>query len=135
MVHVYGHQWKFISETIGNQYETVRSFYKSYLEHNTIFPKQGRPIKIDDNEKTNIVNHFQNMPTDTLRNASTNYDFSPSSIKKVLNENKIQFFQKIPVCPLKQNHLNNRVNFCANMINVPPQSIIFTDESTVEVDL
>ena len=78
IVYVYGHQWKFISETIGHPYETVRSLYKSYLEHNTIFPKQGRPIQIDDNEKTNIVSHFQNTPTDSLRNASTNFNLSPS---------------------------------------------------------
>lgn len=135
MVYVYGHRWKFSSETIGHPYETVRNFYKSYLEHDTIFPKQGRPIKIDDNEKTNIVNHFRNTATGTLRNASTNFDLSPSSIRKVLNENKIQFFQKILVCPLKQTHFNNRVNFFGNMINAPQQNIIFTDESTVEVDL
>ena len=29
LVYAYGHQWKFISKTIGHPYETVKSFYKS----------------------------------------------------------------------------------------------------------
>lgn len=46
MVYVDGHQWKMINEKIGHPYETVQSFYKSYLKHGTILPKQGRQIKI-----------------------------------------------------------------------------------------
>lgn len=55
MVYVYGHQWKMISETIENPYDTVQTIYKNYLKHDTILHKQGRPIKIDSNLQDHVV--------------------------------------------------------------------------------
>lgn len=135
MVYVYGHQWKMISETIGHPYETVRSFYKSYIKHDTILPKQGRPIKIDNNLQDQVVKKMEENPTNTLRNVANELPLSPTSVRNILNQNHIQFFQQIAVCPLSPTHVGNRVNFCNNMLNALPQNIIFTDESSVEVNL
>lgn len=60
---------------------------------------------------------------------------SPTSVKNILNQNHIQFFQPIEVYPLSLTHTENRVNFCNNMLNVLQQSIIFTDKSSIDVDL
>ena len=135
MVYVYGHQWKFISESIGHPYDTVKNFYKSYLKHGSILPKQGRPIKIDNDIKERVVQTIEQNPTSTLRCVANNFPICATSVKNILNEHKIQFFQQIPICPLNPNHVTNRINFCNNMINTMPQNIIFTDESSVEVNL
>ena len=135
MVYVYGHQWKFISESIGHQYDIVKSFYKSYLKHDSILPKQGRPIKIDNDIKERVVQAMEQNPTSTLRCVANNFPICATSVKNILNEHKIQFFQQIPICPLNPNHVTNRINFCNNMINTMPQNIIFTDENSVEVNL
>lgn len=46
MVYVYGHQWKMISETLGHPYETVRSFYKSYIKHGNKIMRQHTMLSI-----------------------------------------------------------------------------------------
>ena len=135
MVSQIGKQWKMISETIERPYETVRSFYNSYIQHNTIFPQRGRPKKIDDDLKASVVGYMDADPTNTLRSVADDFPICPASVRNILNENSINFYRPIPICPLTDNHVNNRMTFCTNMLINLPQNIIFTDESTVEVNL
>ncbi|KAK8889821.1 hypothetical protein M9Y10_034575 [Tritrichomonas musculus] len=75
-------------------YDTVKSFYKSYLKHGSILPKQGRPIKIDNDIKERVVQTMEQNPTSTLRCVANNFQICATSVKNILNEHKIHFFCK-----------------------------------------
>ena len=114
-----------------------KKFY-SYKKYNTIFPKQGRPKKVDDETEQNIVNSMRNNPLQTLRDVAEENNVSKPTAKTVLNDNKIKYYRMTPVAPLDQSHKNNRLSMCDIILSyqysqLPP--IIFTDESTVCEDL
>ena len=130
--------WKRIGETIGRNPETCKKFFYSYKKYNTIFPKQGRPKKVDDETEQNIVNSMRNNPLQTLRDVAEENNVSKPTAKTVLNDNKIKYYRMTPVAPLDQSHKNNRLSMCDIILSyqysqLPP--IIFTDESTVCEDL
>lgn len=129
----YEHQWTRIANEIGKNKETVRSFYYSFVEHQTISPKRGRPKKINEAVKDNVVKYIENNPTNTLRNVSQNFQISEPSAKQILNDNKIYFQKIMPTVPLKDVHKQNRSIFCTNYILNPYPNVIFTDESTVQI--
>lgn len=135
LIEKYGTQWKRISDEIGQNLETIRSFYKQYKKTDMLSPKRGRPVEIDQQTKTGVVNFMQAHPKSTLQDISNNFDICPNSAKTILNSNKIHYFKPMAVCPLTARHKNNRTSFSNNMLNGAPQNIIFTDESTVRVDL
>ena len=135
LIERYGTQWQRISSEIGKNSETIRSFYKQYQKTGLLSPKRGRPIEIDQQTKNGVVNFIQGSPKSTLREASSNFNISPNSTKTILNTNQIRYFKPISICPLTDRHKNNRIFFTNNMLNGIPQNIIFTDESTVRVDL
>lgn len=77
-------------------------------------------------------------PTQKLNNLSADVHYVKSTIKNILNENKIRYFKKTPFVGLNDQHKIARVTMC-NMIStyqyqyLPP--IIFTDESTIRENL
>ena len=86
-------QWKRIGETIGRNPETCKKFFYSYKKYNTIFPKQGRPKKVDDETEQNIVNSMRNNPLQTLRDVAEENNVSKPTAKTVLNDNKIKYYR------------------------------------------
>ena len=129
----YEHQWTRIANEIGKNKETVRSFYNSFLEHQTINPKRGRPKKITDDVKDGVVKYIENNPTNTLNDVSQNFHISEPSAKQILNENKIYYHKPIATVPLKEIHKTNRIIFWTNYLLNPYPNVIFTDESTVQI--
>lgn len=53
------HQWKLIGENIQRSPDTCKKFYNSYLTNGTIFPKQGRPPKVNDSIKQSVVDSMR----------------------------------------------------------------------------
>lgn len=139
LVEINGKHWKFIAENIpGRSDSTIKSFYKSYEIHGTIFPKLGRPVKITQEIKDDVVKSIEDDPEQHLNDLSSKFDISTTSTKKGLNTNGISYHEKIPITPLKPQHIEARLNMCDRFLIFDYKSlwpIIFTDESTVIVDL
>ncbi len=117
---------------------TLRSFSNSYNNHQTISPTRGRPIEINEDTKQSVTGFMLAEPTQSLFNVAQDFDISTVSVRTILHQNKIQYFDKTPMVELKEYHKRARVNMCRqistiNYRNLPP--IVFTDESTVRVDL
>lgn len=138
LVNQFGNQWSLIGNKIGRCKETVKKFYKSYLQFNTISPKSGRPITITNNIKKSVCALMLSYPTQSLEVVSNNFNISKSTTKNILNENKIKYYSRSAVVPLKPQHKNARINMSKLIVTYPPRSlppIIFTNESTVCVNL
>lgn len=138
-VNKYGRKWKFIATQIPNRSEsTIKSFYNTYLKKETIFPKLGRPPKITDEVKQEVINSIEEDPEQHLTNLSYDNDISTTGAKKILNDNGYSYHQKIAITPLKPDHINARLNLCNRFLVYDYGQlwpIIFTDESTIIVDL
>lgn len=137
-VEKYGHQWKYIGEKRGRSADTVKSFYKTYMTFGTISPKRGRPKEITDELKEMVVQDMLDNPLQSLQSAANKFDAAKSTIKKILNENRIEFFKRTPVSPLTEEHKNKRLEIVSMICSVEPRSlppIVFTDESSIYVDL
>lgn len=75
-------------------------------------------------------------PLQNLYDITKEFNLAESTVKKILNENKIKYFQRIPVSPLTGVHKKNRVKICEKIISVPFKDfwpIIFSDELSIEI--
>lgn len=54
-----------------------------------------------------------------MNNISEHFNFSPSTIKDILNQNKIQYFERILVTPLTNDHKQKHFEICKKIIAVP----------------
>lgn len=135
LVKVYGHQWKRIAAQVGRNWETVRSFYSSYEKHQTINPKLGRPVSITEELKDGVVGFMDSEPTNNLRDVAYNFSLSTTSVRGILNDNSIHYHKPIPTVPLLPTHKMNRIAFCTNYLNNMCPNVIFTDESTIQIQL
>lgn len=77
------HQWKLIVERIQRSPDTCKKFYNSYLTNGTIFPKQGRPPKVNDSIKQSVVDSMRKDPTQSLEDVSVPNDISKPTAKKM----------------------------------------------------
>ena len=129
-----GHNWTSIGQSINRSPETCKKFYQSYKKFGTIYPKQGRPPKINDEVKQDVVKSMKNNPKQSLSDVGSQNNISKTSTKTILNDNKIKYYQMTPIPPLDDQHKTARLELCDiilsyHYLQLPP--IIFTDESTV----
>lgn len=134
----HGPKYTFIGNQINRSPNTVKSFFKSFKQHKTLFPPRGPPKSINDETTNGILGSVTAYPTQTLSEISKDFDVSPTKVKFILNENKINYFKKTAVVELTEKHKSNRVKFSEifiqyNYFQIP--KIIFTDESTFVVIL
>lgn len=134
----HGPKYTFIGNQINRSPNTVKSFFKSFKQHKTLFPPRGPPKSINDETTNGILGSVTAYPTQTLSEISKDFDVSPTKVKFILNEKKINYFKKTAVVELTEKHKNNRVKFSEifiqyNYFQIP--KIIFTDESTFVVIL
>lgn len=61
-----GHHWTPIEQSINRSPETCKKFYESYPKFGTIYQKQGRPQKINDDLKQEVVKSMEKNPTQSL---------------------------------------------------------------------
>lgn len=116
---------------------TVRYCVNSYHKTNQLFPKRGSQTKITSNEKSQIVHSVEGNCETTLSQIGSQFSHSKSTIYNILDESNIHFYSKTPKCELDDQHIQNRILFCSKFINMrycDLPTIIFTDESTVEMD-
>lgn len=134
----FGSQRTFLSRVSGVNKSTIRSFINRYLEDGILTPKRGAPKKITSSLEKSIIEQFEDNPETTLKAASVQFDISGSAIKKVLNDDGIEYFSKIAIPNLTDEHKQKRVAFSQKICNYEHNNlpnIIIIDESTVEVNL
>lgn len=135
---LYPRRWSIISRLTGIAPSTIKSFYLSYQKHGKMFPKRGRKQSIDPLDKQDVINYITIDPELSLNDLASMTDISKTSVYNILLENKITYHPKIAISPVTDRHKRNRVQFSMQFANIPYQNIpqiIFTDESTVEVNL
>lgn len=139
LVNIYGRKWNFIATQMpGRSESTIKSFYNTYEEKETIFPKLGRPVKITAEVKEEVINSIEEDPEQHLTNLSFEHQISTTSVKKILNDDGYSYHQKTAVTPLRQEHVNARLGMCNRFLVYDYGQlwpIIFTDESTIIVNM
>ncbi|KAK8870528.1 hypothetical protein M9Y10_008412 [Tritrichomonas musculus] len=65
---------------------TVKSFFKSFKQHKTLFPPRGPPKSINDETTNGILRSVKACPTQTLSEISKDFDVSPTKVKFILKE-------------------------------------------------
>lgn len=139
LVERFGKQWKLITTYLpGRTVPTLKSFYLKYERTGKISNQKHAPWKIDDTIKNGILGSIENDPEQTLKNISFDFDISPPSAKKVLNDNNISYWKKICVPPLEPWHKLDRLRMCNTITEVGVRTllpIVFTDESTIVENL
>lgn len=130
-------KYKMIGEAMNRSPETIKKFNYQYQKTQQLFPQRGRHPIIDTCIKEGIIGSVQAFPLQKLEDISDDFQVSPSKVKGILNENKIDYFTQTPIVGLDEPHKNARIQFCSkfaylNYFEMP--KIIFTDESTVRVD-
>ena len=136
-VKLYGNSWNLIGQLTNRNPSTVKSFYNSYVQHQTLSPSRGRPPSISSETKDGIIGSMMSFPTQNLQEVANDFDISITSTKNILNQQKIQYFEKTPIPPLTEAHKIERVKFTEYFINRSYNQIphlIFSDESLVECD-
>lgn len=135
LVDIYGQSWKLIGTIIGRHRNTCQSFYDSYIRHKTISPTRGRPKTIDSEMKEGVFGSIMKAPDQTLRQVASDFEISHTSVRSILKENHLKYFQKSAVTPLTIEHKNERIILSNkfkdfNYYSLP--KIIFSDESLFE---
>ena len=80
---------------------------------------------------------MMSFPTQNLQEVANDFEISISSTKNILNQQKIQYFEKMPIPPLTEAHKLERMKFTEYFINRRYEQmphLIFSDESLVECD-
>lgn len=133
-----GPKWTLIGRLLSVNPNTARAFVKRYQKQGTLYPKMGRPMEITREIKDSIIGVVDSDPEMSLRELETLFDISKTSVRKILNDDKIKFHKKIAIPTLTESHKLKRVQFASRFANLAYHqmpNIIFTDESYVQVNL
>lgn len=114
---------------------TIISFLQSYEKSKTLSVKRGRPKKITDEIRQQVVDQTINNPFMHLRDHAANLPIGKESVRKILHEEHFDYYEMTPVSPLNEQHISNRLRYCNQVLQKGIQPVVFTDESTVVVDL
>lgn len=90
---------------------TVRSFIKKD-QAGRFEIKMGRPKTITDEVKAAIIQFVAENCETSLTSLHQKFGPERSTIRSILNEEKIYNYPKTPICNLTDVHKQNRVNFC-----------------------
>ena len=126
-----------IARNLGKPITTIRSFIDKYHETGRISNKMGRPASVTQEQRQKIVNDVTLSPRLDIRCASTQ-EGSPSreTIRCIRHEEGIHFYNEIPRPELTAQHKLDRLNFARTVLaSNETQSLVFTDESSITVDL
>ena len=135
--YLHSPQHTFIGKTMNRSPNTVKKFYHQYQHTHQLSPPRGRPPIIDDLIEEGIIGSVEAYPKQTLNEIADDFTISPSKVKGIFNDHKIQYFEQTAVVDLDEAHKNQRIQFCSQFNNIRYSNmpkIIFTDESTVRVN-
>jgi hypothetical protein len=129
-----------IAQQLGKPDSTVRTFLTTYERRHTLSGKRGRRRRIFPDETANdMLNQVAMDPHLSLRDqiAQMGLQIAVSCLQKFRHQHHIHCYQQKPFCPLTPEQMAARVQFCNHILNDvdPAIPIIFTDESSVEIDL
>ena len=128
---------KLIGEMMNRSPNTVKNFYNQYQSTKQLSPKRGRPPIINEMIEEGVIGSIKAYPKQTLDEVSEDFEISPSKVKSIFDDHKIQYFSQTPVVGLDQIHKDQRIQFCSQFDKIKYHDmpkIIFTDESTVRVN-
>ena len=137
-IDLYPGKWTLISSLTGIPPSTIKSFHKSYSKHHILFPKRGPKPTITTQEKNEVLNFIEIDPELSLADLESMCDISKSSIYDIFKSNSIKYTPKVPVSSLTETHQQKRIEICQKFADIPYSQmpfLVFTDESTVMVDL
>lgn len=124
-----------VSAIINVPRTTIISFLKTYEKTGCLAVKRGRKVKVTDDIKQQTVDEVTNNPFSHLRDFETHLTIGRETIRKVLHQNSFQYYDLTPVSPLSEQHIADRLSYCRHVLRQGIKPIIFTDESTVVLDL
>lgn len=106
-------KYKMIGEAMNWSPETIKKFNYQYQKTQQLFHKRGRHPIIDTCIKEGIIGSVQVFPQPKLEYISDNFQVSPSKVKGILNENKIDYFTQTPIVGLDEPLKNAHIQFCS----------------------
>lgn len=124
-----------ISENTGIARTTIISFLNSYEKTHELSPKRGRKPKVTDEIKQQVIDATISNPFAHLKDHEANINLGRETIRKILHEESFNYYELTPISPLTEQHINNRISYCRSVLQNGLQPVIFTDESTVVLDL
>lgn len=124
-----------ISQNTGIARTTIISFLDRFDKTKMLSTIQRRPKKVNDNIRQQIVQQVSHNPLSHIRDQAAHVPVGRETVRKVLHEEKFDYYPLTPVSPLTDQHIIDRINYCNTVINNGMQPIVFTDESTAVVDL
>jgi hypothetical protein len=123
-----------IAKALDMKHQTVSVIINTIRLRGTLHPKRGRPRKIYNAQP--IVDGVLADPTLTIRRQSKELHDPASAIYLARITNGLHFYKTVPIPGLLPRHLLPRKIFCdAQTRNPSSLPIIFTDESTVQMNL
>lgn len=96
-------------------------------------PKRRRKPKVTEEIRQQVIDATLSNPFTHLKDHEVNVDFE--TIRKILHEECFNYYELTPISPLTEQHINNRLTYCRSVLQKGLQPVIFTDESTVVLDL
>lgn len=138
------HGWRTfeIAHDLKRPESTIRTFMKKYETRHTLSVKRGRkrkpiPAEIEQRLVHEVIANPHLSLREQISRAALQVPMYTSRLWNLRHEHHIHCYQQKPVCPLTPDHKNFRVQFCNYILNQFDHRIpvIFTDESTVEIDL
>ena len=124
-----------IGEILNKPKSTVFSFIKRYEKYGVLSPKRGRPTKVLPEIRAQIAQGLEGNPFLSLRDQEVNLPVGKETIRKIRHQEKFDYYEMTPVCLLTDKHIKDRLRYCEEVVSGPIKPIIFTDESTVEINL
>lgn len=98
-------------------------------------PKRGRKPKVTEEIRQQVIDATLSNPFTHLKDHEANVDLGRETIRKILHEESFNYYELTPISPLTEQHINNRLTYCRFVLQKGLQPVIFTDESTVVLDL
>lgn len=116
---------------------TVSKIELKFTEHGHVrdLPK-GRPAKISEESKLDVVLEITNNPHVNIRTIAGNCDLSSGSVSQILRKAKYHPYKVQLIHELLEDDFDRRVQFCEQIIDLNNQilnftrDIIFSDEAT-----
>jgi transposase len=125
-----------IGRHLGRNESSIRTWHSKFMKSEKFTLNQGRPTLSKPDLVASIVNQTREDPRSSIRSLEKQNPLGRETIRKMRHDNGLHYYKCEPITSLTPTHELNRMKFCEEILNFEHQPpIIFTDESTVVVDL
>jgi hypothetical protein len=92
--------WHFIGRAIGRPHSTYQSFFEKWEKHQKFALTMGRLRKVTKEDKELIIGRTLENRRTSIRAVARETSFSYETIRMIRHENKIHYYDSVPVLPL-----------------------------------